>query len=53
MDRFICPECQAEYAVTQCEAPADLEPTCERCDHPLRDQAEAGWLRYELIVKQA
>jgi len=49
MDRFICPECRAEYAVTECEAPADREPTCEQCDHPFRDEGDGGWMRYERI----
>jgi predicted Zn finger-like uncharacterized protein len=51
MSKFICPECQAEYAVIRSEAPADREPTCEQCDHVFRDQAEGGWLRYERIDK--
>jgi len=53
MDRFICPECRAEYTVIRCEAPADREPTCEQCDHPFRDQAEDRRLRYERTDPQA
>ncbi len=53
MDRFICPSCKAKYAVLRCEAPMDREPTCEQCDHPFRDQADRGWLRYQRTDTQA
>lgn len=49
MDRYICPQCQAEYAITRSGAPADREPTCEQCDRRFPDETEGGWLHYERI----
>ncbi len=49
MSRFMCPQCQAEYAVTRSDAPADREPTCEQCDHRFPDQSGEGWLHYRRI----
>jgi hypothetical protein len=46
MVRFICPQCQAEYAVARRRAPADREPTCERCDRRFPDEKAGGWLHY-------
>jgi transposase-like protein len=52
MDRFICPQCQAEYTVTRSGAPADREPTCERCDRRFPDEKDDGWLHYARVDTQ-
>ena len=47
MQRFICLNCGAPYAVTVQAEPAEREPLCEECESPLPDETDSGWLHYE------
>jgi hypothetical protein len=52
MDRFICPEWQADYALAKCEAPADRSRHANDATMVFPIRRRDGWLHYRCLDTQ-